>query len=153
LITDRKSSRSKEKVRDPNGRSLKVEYASPGRSEFLAIVHPPHNSRSTTPLSGIYLQLPSRPASRWSWDSSSRVHEIENTVPPDRINYGSVRDISPSFLLRQFYPYPEMYQSPYPSLGIPVGGVALEPLKYLPIEASKRHAELFQFCKIIISVW
>lgn len=132
---------------DLNAPNVKVEQPDPGQSEFLAIVHPPNDQRSTTPLSSIYLQLPSRHPSRSSWNSSPGFHDVEESIPPDKGYHGSSRDISPSFQLGQYFPYPELYQSPYIPASVPAGGVDLNPLKYLPIEPSKRHAELFQFCK------
>lgn len=152
LIESRKSSKYKEGVVDLNASNIKVERPDPGQSEFLAIVHPPNDRRSTTPLSSTYLQLPSRHPSRSSWNSSPGFHDVEEPVPPDKVYHGSSRDISPSFRLGQYFPYPELYQRPYIPASVPAGGVDLDPLKYLPIEPSKRHAELFQFCKCFITM-
>jgi len=148
-MRSRKSSKYKEKVVDLAGPSVsvKVEPPNPGQHEFLAIIHPPHDVRSITPLSGTYLQIPTRQSSRSSWNSSSGFQDVEDSVPPDKSYYGTVKDISPAFSLGKFYPFPELSHSPYHSTEVPVGGVDLEPLRYLPIEPSRRNSELFQFCK------
>jgi hypothetical protein len=93
---------------------------------------------------GTVLQLQSRTSSRSSWTS---LQDVCGSVSPDTKDSESASawDISPAIREGRFYSYPEDYQQPN-DFTVPAGGVALEPLFSLPIEASKRNAKLFHFC-------
>ncbi|CAM5999890.1 unnamed protein product [Sphagnum balticum] len=148
----RKSSKYKERVVDFTVASVKVEGLDEGSPEFHTISHPPTKSRSHAPLYTPHLQLSYRHPSRSSWNSSSGSFEIpEESVPPDKFEPGYQddfdRDISSTIRLREFHTYPESYQSLYHcNSNISAHGIAPNPLQYLPVEVSKRSAELFYFC-------
>ncbi len=64
---------------------------------------------------------------------------------------GSTFDISRIFLIEvdsPDYPFPEDCEYPFPGIVTTnVGSPTIEPLRYLPIDFSRRNAELLHFCK------
>jgi hypothetical protein len=152
LMICRKSSKYKERVVDLTVTRVKVEVLDEGSPEFQTISHPPTKSGSHTPLYTPHLQLSYRQPSRSSWNSSPGSFEIpEKSVPPDKFGPGYQddfgRDISLASGLRRSHTYPESYQSPYPgNANTSPHIMPLNPSQYMPIEISKRNAELLYFC-------
>ena len=133
----RKLSQYKEKVIGLDATKTKSEASEAGSSEVLAAIDRSRSSNSGTSLFGNYqLELASRPAS----------------APPDKTEsqplYASIRDIAPAVRFGRYYSFPEPLMNSYNGITkMSVGSALIEPLHSLPIEATRRNAEHFHFCK------
>jgi hypothetical protein len=133
----RKPSKYKEKVIGLDATKSKPETPEAGGSEVLAAIDRSRSSNSGTSLFGNYqLELASRPAS----------------APPDKTEsqplYASIRDIAPAVRFGRYYSFPEHLMNSYNGITkMSVGSTLIEPLRSLPIEATRRNAEHFHFCK------
>lgn len=137
LMGRRKPSKYKEKVIGLDATKTKSEASEAGAPEVLAAIDRPRSSNSSTPLFGNYqLALASRP-------TSAPPHKTDSQ-PLD----APIRDIAPAVRFGRYYSFPEHFMNSYN--GIPkmsVGSALIEPLHSLPIEATRRNAEHFNFCK------
>jgi hypothetical protein len=115
----------------------KSEKLEVGGFGVLAAIDRSKSSNSTTPLFENYkLELVSRPGS----------------APPNKAESqpldASIRDIAPAVRFGRFYSFPEHLMNSYNGITkMSVGNALIEALHSLPIEATRRNAEHFRFCK------
>jgi hypothetical protein len=133
----RKPSKYKEKVIGLDATKTKLEASEAGGSELLAAIDRSRSSNSSTPLFGNYqLELASRP--------TSAAPDKTESQPLD----ASIRDIAPAVRFGRYYSFPEHLMNSYNGITkMSVGSALIEPLHSLPIEATRRNAEHFHFCK------
>lgn len=113
-------------------------------------------SRSLTSLVGnfAYQQLVTRESCQDNPEPSSGISRLGSDN--DNHGHGQIQDVSTAFSRGHYFPYAEAFETPYYLCSIPTGefvegGVDLEPLRFLPIEPSPRHAQLFRFCELLPS--
>ncbi|KUJ06793.1 uncharacterized protein LY89DRAFT_678374 [Mollisia scopiformis] len=152
-MADVKSKKYKETVIELDVAGPKVEDVEAGRSKALALatLHEEPNSRNTTPFYVAQhptLQSPTSPLSRANWYEVYR-EPGKDPKPPDPSDVSILGfyplDISSYIRNGRFTSFPELFESHYVHAVIPSGGVALGPLESLPVEPSRRNAELFHF--------
>jgi hypothetical protein len=115
----------------------KSEASGAAASEVLATIDRSSSSNSSMPLFGNYqLELVSRPTFASPDETESQLLDA------------SIRDIAPAVRFGRYYSFPEHLMNSYNGITkMSVGSALIEPLHSLPIEATRRNAEHFRFCK------
>ncbi|CZR64612.1 uncharacterized protein PAC_14510 [Phialocephala subalpina] len=149
----KKATKFKEAVIELEVPELKKEDIETGRSKTLALatLHEENEPRGNAPFYGTRhpsLPLPTRTSSSVSWHQGYQ-ELSKDPKPLDSgpilVHAAHVWDISPAFRIGRYFAYPELVRQQYEYSDIPSGGVAIEPLVSLPVEPSRRNAELFHF--------
>lgn len=92
-------------------------------------------------------QLPIRSPSNWQEGYRELGKDGKPPDPSDQIFQNLPDyDISSYFRLGRFCVYPQLFHPLYADPKIPLGGVDINPLVSLPIEPSRKNAELYHFC-------
>lgn len=144
----KKATKFKEAVIELEVPGPKREESEAGSSKTLVPIYEEREICGTTPL--YVARHPSLPLPTRTPSSASR-HEGYRELGKDpkpsdfAVHTPYVWDISPAFRIGHYFTYPELFDPEYGYSEIPSGGVAIEPLASLPVESSRRNAELFHF--------
>ena len=153
LISTRKGAKHKGSTVELKGPEPKIEEVETSlpRTPFLGPLHEETDFQGSiaSPKNRHPIwQIPIRSPSNWQEGYRDLGKDGKPPDPNDEVFYSlPVTDISSHFRTGRFCAYPQLFHPQYVDPKVPVGGVDTNPLVSLPIEPSRKNAELYHFCK------